>query len=61
MVAILATLLLVTAALSVDLGNAWARKREVQTQVDVAALSAGPCFPGRSAAEDAILAEVAAY
>ena len=41
MMAILAALLLITGALAVDLGNAWARKRDMQTQVDVALLAAG--------------------
>ena len=61
MVAILATMLLIVAAMSVDLGNAWARKREVQTQVDVAALSAGHLLPRTVSNEDTILKEVADY
>lgn len=39
MVAILAVLLLIAGALAVDIGNAWARKRDMQTQADVAALA----------------------
>ncbi len=34
---ILMSLLLIIGALAVDLGNAWARKRDMQTQADVAA------------------------
>lgn len=61
-VAILATLLLTMAALSVDLGNAWARKRDVQTQVDVSALSAGHLLPAKTTDEiNAVAAEVARY
>ncbi|HEX2894820.1 MAG TPA: TadE/TadG family type IV pilus assembly protein [Marmoricola sp.] len=45
MVAIMATLLFSLAAMSVDLGNAWARKRAVQKQVDVSAISAGWKLP----------------
>lgn len=45
LVATLSVVLLATAAMSVDLGNAWARKREVQKQVDLAALAAGEFLP----------------
>ena len=41
MVALLATVLFGCAALAVDMGNAWSRKRAVQKQVDVSALAAG--------------------
>ncbi len=44
-VALLATALFLSAAVAVDLGNAWARKRELQKQVDVAALGAGHQLP----------------
>jgi hypothetical protein len=44
-VAIMATLLFSIAALSFDLGNAWARKRDVQTQVDMAALAGAARLP----------------
>lgn len=61
-VAILATLILSMAALSVDLGNAWARKRDVQTQVDVSALSAGHLLPAITAVQiNAVAREVASY
>ena len=40
MVALLTSVLLVIGALSVDLGNAWARKRDLQSQADVAAMAA---------------------
>lgn len=45
MVAILASVLVVVAALSVDLGNAWSRGRIVQKQADVSALAAGSLLP----------------
>ena len=61
LVAVLAAVLLVVAALSVDLGNAWARKRQVQTQVDIAALSAGHLLPRTDTNEDDILQEVADF
>ena len=62
MVAILAAALLTMAALAVDLGNAWSRKRIVQTQVDVSALSAGHLLPAVTAAEQlAAAGEVADY
>ena len=60
-VAILATLLMAMAALSVDLGNAWARKRAVQTQVDVSALSAGHLLPQTAATTNDIVDQVADY
>ena len=50
------------AALSVDLGNAWARKRSSQTQADLAALAGGQLLPkGDSANQQAIAQEVASY
>ena len=60
MVGFLSVLLFAVGALSVDLGNAWARKRQVQKQVDVAALSVGRMLPMTTANRTAILAEVAA-
>jgi hypothetical protein len=61
-VALLATVLLGLAAVAVDLGNAWARKRQMQTQVDVVAVSAGALLPATDATKkDAIAQEVAAY
>jgi hypothetical protein len=41
LVALMATMLFGLAAMSVDLGNAWARKRELQGQADLAALAGG--------------------
>lgn len=41
MVAVLSLLLFMMAGLAVDMGNAWARGRTVQKQVDVSAISAG--------------------
>lgn len=61
MVAVLAVVLMTVAALSVDLGNAWARKRAVQTQADLAALSAGHMLPQTISNRAALLAEVATY
>lgn len=45
MVAVLASVLVIVAGLSVDLGNAWARGRIVQKQADVSALAAGSLLP----------------
>ena len=61
MVALLATVLFASAALAVDLGNAWSRKRAVQKQVDVSALGAGWMLPMTSANKSAIAAKVAYY
>lgn len=44
-VALMAVMLMIVAALSVDLGNAWARGRVVQKQADVAATAAGSLLP----------------
>lgn len=61
MIAILATVLFSSAALAVDLGNSWARKREVQKQVDVAALSVGWLLPMTTANKTDIAQRVADY
>lgn len=45
MVGILAVVLFAVGALAVDLGNAWARKRSVQKQVDISVQSAGHMLP----------------
>ncbi|GGO70166.1 hypothetical protein [Nocardioides deserti] len=45
MVSVLALVLIVVAALAVDLGNAWARGRIVQKQADVSAVGAGSLLP----------------
>jgi Flp pilus assembly protein TadG len=58
---ILAVVLLTVAAMSVDLGNAWARQRDVQTQADLAATSAGHWLPQTAANKNDILTEVADY
>jgi Putative Flp pilus-assembly TadE/G-like len=42
--AVLLPLILLIAVLSVDVGNWWVHKRRLQTQVDAAALAAGPHF-----------------
>src|SRR6476620_2962064 len=44
-VALMAVMLMIVAALSVDLGNAWARGRVVQKQADVADTAAGSLLP----------------
>jgi len=60
-VGLLAVVLFSSAALTVDLGNAWARKRDVQKQVDVAALSVGWMLPMTSANKLDIANGVAGY
>jgi Flp pilus assembly protein TadG len=61
-VALVALLLFASAAIAVDLGNAWARERQVQTQVDVAALSAGDLLPATTPVEErAIAGRIATY
>src|SRR3954454_19403167 len=61
MVALLATALFGFAAMAVDLGNAWARKRAVQKQVDVSALSSGWLLPMNASNQSAIADKVATY
>ena len=61
MVAVLATTLFSCAALAVDLGNAWARKRAVQKQVDVSALAAGWMLPMTVSNKSAIADKVASF
>jgi len=62
LVGLMALVLMIVAALSVDLGNAWARGRVVQKQADVAATAAGSLLPmsptvtGHHAADIAALA-----
>jgi hypothetical protein len=56
--AMFALIIFAMAAFSVDLGNAWARKRDVQTQADLAALAGGAHLPssyGDAATLDAVL------
>ncbi|MBB6626553.1 pilus assembly protein [Nocardioides sp. KIGAM211] len=60
-VAILSVVLLSCAALSVDLGNAWARKRAVQKQADISALSAGYLLPQTAANKQLIADRVALF
>lgn len=59
--AVLAVLLLTVAALAVDLGNAWARKQDAQSQVDLATLSAAQLLPRTASNQDAIVDEVVRY
>src|SRR4051794_37000907 len=61
MVALLSLVLFGGAAMAVDLGNAWARKREVQKQADVSALGAGWMLPMTVAKKSSIAAKVAEY
>jgi Flp pilus assembly protein TadG len=61
MVGLLSVVLFGTAALAVDLGNAWARKRAVQKQVDVSALAAGWMLPMTTANKTDIATRVASY
>ncbi|MFC5179110.1 hypothetical protein [Nocardioides taihuensis] len=60
MVAILSVLLLTVGALSVDLGNAWARKRSAQKQVDVAAMAGAAMLPAKSSADRTAVAQAVA-
>jgi len=53
LVALVSLLLLATGALAVDLGNAFARKRLVQTEVDLATLAGGAELPAADAASKA--------
>lgn len=57
-VALSATMIFALCALGVDLGAAFARKRDIQTQADLAALAAGAHLP-RSAASEALIAAAA--
>lgn len=61
LVAVMSVVLFGVAALAVDLGHAWATKRAVQRQVDVAALSTGHLLPASAADLPAIAVEVASY
>ncbi|MGY2875441.1 hypothetical protein ACVW00_002631 [Marmoricola sp. URHA0025 HA25] len=61
MVALLSVLLFGCAALAVDLGNAWARGRAVQKQVDVSALSAGWMLPMTATNKLTIAGKVAGF
>lgn len=61
MVALLASLFFTSAAMAVDLGSAWARKREVQKQVDISALSVGWMLPMTPSNELAIATKVADF
>ena len=63
---ILMSLLLIVGALAADMGNAWARKRDMQTQADVAAISAAnwgkdaDLWPAETSAEQAAITQEAA-
>lgn len=59
--AVLASVLLVVAALAVDLGNAWARRGQLQVQADRAATYAAQFLPADNDAERAEVAKAVAY
>lgn len=59
--AIVATVLLMVAALAVDLGNAWARRGQLQVQADRAATYAAQFLPADDDAERAEVAKAVAY
>lgn len=61
LVGVMAVLLFSVAALAVDLGSAWSRKRDVQRQVDLSALGAGYLLPMTIGNESVIAAEVAEF
>src|SRR3954447_25035327 len=52
-----AFVLITCGALAVDLGNAWARKRDVQRQVDVAALAAAHLLPVTTSTDRTAIAQ----
>ena len=60
-VAVLSVVMFLSAAIAVDLGNLWARKRDVQKQVDVSALSSGWMLPMTTSNRTSIAADVASY
>ncbi|MDQ3056053.1 MAG: pilus assembly protein TadG-related protein, partial [Actinomycetota bacterium] len=57
LVALMAIVLLGIAALAVDMGNAYARKRLVQTEVDLAALAGGAKLPATDTASRLLAVE----
>lgn len=61
MVSVTVVVLFGVAALSVDLGNAWARKRAIQKQADLSVLSAAHLLPTTDTNSATIAAEVARY
>jgi len=62
MTVILSIVLFAVAALAVDLGSAWASKRSAQSQVDLAALSAGDLLPATTSTQrTAVATRVAEY
>src|SRR4051812_36269093 len=58
---ILVVVLVSMAAIAIDLGNAWSRRRMVQSQVDLSALSAGHLLPMTGSNQMVIATEVAKY
>jgi len=54
-VAMMAMTLLGVSALAVDMGNAYARKQQVQSEVDLAALAGGAKLPARTAAAQTLV------
>lgn len=55
LVGLMAVVLFGIAAVSFDIGNAWARKRDVQTQVDLAALAGASSLPDEAASRQKVL------
>lgn len=59
--AMLATVILIVAALAVDLGNTWARRGQLQAQADRAAVFGAQYLPARSPDEQLRVARAVAY
>ena len=59
-VAMSAVMIFAAAAISVDLGNAWARTRASQTQADLAALAGGQLLPKGDSTNQAEIANLVA-
>lgn len=59
---VMSAVLMVVAALGVDLGHAWSTKLTVQKSIDVSAISAGALLPAPTVVEQALVyTEVASY
>ena len=59
---VMSAVLMVVAALGVDLGNAWSTKLTVQKSIDVSAISAGALLPAPTVVEQSLIyEEVASY
>ena len=60
-VALCSVLILSLAALSVDLGNAFVRKRDLQSQADFSSLAGGANLPGTKSSSDPVVLAVVKY